>query len=83
MEFDPAVIDYEITYEFSDLERNVEETGTLDFAAGDDLVYECERHAALLGARYGIMPRQRGRTRWEIREPGELLVVVTARKIDD
>jgi hypothetical protein len=76
-----VTLDYEIACEFTDLERGVEEMSTLGFAARNDVEYECESHASVLGARYGIAPKRRGAWRWEIREPGSLLVVVKANRI--
>jgi hypothetical protein len=76
------MIDWQIVCEFTAYEpRLVEETDVIGFAAANDVPYEVERHAARLGARYNSMPRRRGARRWEIREPGELLVVVRAEKI--
>jgi hypothetical protein len=75
------MIDHAIIVEFSDLERGVEETMTVAFAAENDVEYECEVQAMRLGTRYSAMPRQRGRRRWEIREPGELLVVIRAERL--
>jgi hypothetical protein len=75
------MLDYQVICEFNDLERKVEETTTLAFASLNDLETEVESQAMLTGARYNIMPRRRGKHRWEIREPGELLVVIKGVKI--
>ena len=75
------MLDYQIVCEFSDLERGIDETSVLGFAAENDLEAECELHAMSMIARYNIMPQQRGKYRWEIREPGELLVVIRAEKV--
>lgn len=75
------MLDHQVICEFNDLERKVEETTTLSFASLDDLEVEVEYQALLVGERYGIMPRRRGKHRWEIREPGELIIIIRGERL--
>lgn len=78
------MIDYQIVVEFTAYDpRRIEETVVVGFTTAHDAPFDVELEAMRLTAKYNSMARRRSARRWEIREPGELLVVVRAERIPE